>query len=74
MKNIEIKKNITIPERSFCTKKEYCDFLIKSYRLMKSCSNYFASNEDVNSLELAHLTEFRHHERYKIEKTLFLQH
>ena len=50
-----IKRQIMIFDRSVCTEQEYRDFLMISYGLIKGCGNYFAPNEDIDSLELAHL-------------------
>ena len=55
MNKTEIKRQITLFDRSTCTEQEYRDFLVTSYGLMKDCGNYFAPDEDINSLELAHL-------------------
>ena len=55
MNKTGIERQITIFDRSACTEKEYRDFLIASYGLISSCANYFAPDENINSLELAHL-------------------
>jgi hypothetical protein len=48
-------RKISIPRRSELSQEQYIDFLQSSYGLMKICRNYFAPDEDINSLELAHL-------------------
>ena len=55
MNKEKIKRQINIFDRASCTEQEYREFLTKSYSLLKNCDNYFASDEDINSLELAHL-------------------
>ncbi|HBG27707.1 MAG: hypothetical protein A2Y10_10110 [Planctomycetes bacterium GWF2_41_51] len=55
MNTSEIKRQITIFDSASCTEHEYREFLTKSYGHLKECGNYFASDEDINSLELAHL-------------------
>ena len=55
MSETEVKRQITIFDQASCTQQEYCEFLITSYDLMKDFGNYPAPDEDVNSLELAHL-------------------
>jgi len=55
MNKTKMKREIAVFERSTCTEQEYRDFLVTSYGLMKDCGNYFAPDEDINSLELAHL-------------------
>jgi len=55
MSETEIKKQINIFDRASCTELEYQNFLIESYNLIKNCGNYLASDENINSLELAHL-------------------
>ena len=55
MNKTEIKRQITIFDRSSCSEQEYRDFLITSYGLMADCGYYFTPDEDINSLELAHL-------------------
>lgn len=55
MNKTEIKRDITVFDRSACSEKEYRDFLISAYRLMADCGQYFTPDEDINSLELAHL-------------------
>jgi len=52
MNKTQIKRQITLFDRSSCTKEDYRNFLVTSYSLMR---NYFAPDEDINSLELAHL-------------------
>lgn len=54
MKN-ELKRNITIPSRSNVTVEQYKHFLKTSYELMAALPHYFAPEEDINCLELAHL-------------------
>ena len=46
---------IKIPRGSHLGEQDYRDFLEKAYCLMAGCPQYFAPDEDVNSLELAHL-------------------
>ncbi|MBN2511674.1 MAG: hypothetical protein JXB18_01935 [Sedimentisphaerales bacterium] len=55
MEKTEIKRQITVFEPSTCTEQDYREFLATSYRLMKECGHYLAPDEDINSLELAHL-------------------
>ena len=55
MTKIEMKRQISIFDQSACTEKEYRDFLITSFGLIKGCGNYLAPDEDINVLELAHL-------------------
>ena len=55
MTKTDIKRQITIFDRSVCTEQEYRDFLIASYDLMKDSGNYLTPDEDINCLELAHL-------------------
>ncbi len=55
MNDTTIKRSLNVIERSACTEKQYRDFLINSYELMKACGQYLAPDEDINSLELAHL-------------------
>ena len=52
MNKTQIKRQITLFDRSSCTEEDYRNFLVTSYSLMR---NYFAPDEDINSLELAHL-------------------
>jgi len=54
MKNNIIRK-VNIPEGSLMSEQEYKDFLIMSYELLLQTSQYLALDEDVNTLELAHL-------------------
>jgi len=55
MTKTEIKRQITIFDRSSCSEQEYRNFLIASYGFIKDCGNYLTSDETINSLELAHL-------------------
>jgi hypothetical protein len=55
MNKTKIKRQITIFDKSAWGEQEYRDFLTKSYDLMSACDNYVAPDEDINSLELAHL-------------------
>jgi hypothetical protein len=55
MNKTEIKRDITIFPRAACSEQEYRDFLITSYGLMADCGHYLTPDEDINSLELAHL-------------------
>ncbi len=55
MTDIDIKREFIIDERSKMGKSDYSDFLKESYKLLKSCPQYLCSDEDINSLELAHL-------------------
>lgn len=50
-----LKRKLSIPTRAKLSNEQYVDFLESSYELMKSCGLYFAPNEDINSIELAHL-------------------
>lgn len=49
------KRKINIPKGSMLIEKDYRRFLEDSYKLIRGCCQYFAPDEDVNSLELAHL-------------------
>jgi hypothetical protein len=49
------KRKVNIPKGSTLSEKDYRKFLENSYELMSRCGQYFAPDEDVNSLELAHL-------------------
>jgi len=51
----DLKREITINERSSMTKEEYTSFLQASYKLLAENGNYFTPDEDINCLELAHL-------------------
>ncbi len=51
----EIKRNINMFDRLSCTKEQYIEFLRASFDLMSNISLYFTPDEDINSLELAHL-------------------
>jgi len=55
MDKLNIKRAFDIPGRSPCTENQYSDFLKQSYKLMADCHYYFTPDEDINSLELAHL-------------------
>jgi hypothetical protein len=55
MVKTDLKRNITVFDRSSCTEQEYRDFLTVAYRLLEECGRYLAPDEDINSLELAHL-------------------
>ena len=55
MSKTEIKRQINVFDRSSCTERQYVDFLRESFGLMSECGQYFAPEEDINSLELAHL-------------------
>ena len=51
----DLKRKITIPERSNVSEEQYTNFLKQSYGLLEKCGQYFSPDEDINSLELAHL-------------------
>ena len=52
----DLKRKIIIPEGSKTTAQQYREFLETAYSLLKRHSLYLADNdEDINSLELAHL-------------------
>ena len=53
--DIQLKRQINIPDGSELTEQNYIEFLEKSYKLIKQCDQYFTPDEDINSLELAHL-------------------
>lgn len=55
MANEKLSRRISVPDGSTMTEREYEQFLTDSYRLMAQLPQYLASNEDINSLELAHL-------------------
>lgn len=50
-----LERKMTIPAGSMTTEEEYTKFLKDSFRLMSELPGYFAPDEDINSLELAHL-------------------
>ncbi|MEN6384239.1 MAG: hypothetical protein ABFD79_03480 [Phycisphaerales bacterium] len=50
-----IKRRLIVPDNSMVTQAEYKDFLNKAYNLIQLTGQYFTPDEDVNSLELAHL-------------------
>ena len=51
----ELKRKIRLPKGSNLSEQDYKDFLKEAYRLIARHPQYFASGEDINSLELAHL-------------------
>ncbi len=51
----ELKREMIIPERSGVSEREYAGFLQNSYALLKEHALYLTPDEDINSLELAHL-------------------
>ncbi len=51
----KIRRNINIPRGSELSEQDYIDFLTQSYQLIKQHSQYLVGDEDINSLELAHL-------------------
>jgi len=55
MSNIELLRTISIPNESVMSKLDYKKFITDSFQLMAQHSQYFASEENINSLELAHL-------------------
>ncbi|MBN1436156.1 MAG: hypothetical protein JW936_03700 [Sedimentisphaerales bacterium] len=55
MADMELKRKINIPAGSQLSEKDYIDFLLESYQLIKQCDQYLAPEEDINSFELAHL-------------------
>lgn len=55
MSKKEIKRKIEIDPQSTMTEQQYRDFLLNAYDLLSEQSIYFAPQEDINSLELAHL-------------------
>lgn len=55
MISTQIKREISIPAGSELSEHDYVEFLQRSYRLIKQCDQYFSPDEDINSLELAHL-------------------
>ncbi len=52
---MDIKRQIVVPEKSKMTVVQYKKFLTDAFCVLKGMSNYFAPDEDINSLELAHL-------------------
>jgi len=50
-----ILRKIQVPAGSALSESDYADFLRRSYQLMTRYAQYFAPEEDVNSVELAHL-------------------
>ncbi len=52
---MELKREIRVPEGSPLCGGDYRDFLQQAYELMAGCGQYFAPEEDINVLELAHL-------------------
>jgi hypothetical protein len=55
MTKTEIKRQITIFDRSSCSEQEYRKFLADSFDLILQTGQYLAPDEDINDLELAHL-------------------
>ena len=55
MSDTQLKREISVPVGSELVEQDYIEFLEKSYRLIKQCGQYLAPNEDINSIELAHL-------------------
>jgi len=51
----KLLRQISIPEGSTMNQQLYKEFLIKAYELVLERGQYFTPDEDVNSLELAHL-------------------
>jgi hypothetical protein len=52
----QISRKITVPEGSKLTVANYKDFLSRAYSSMRQdCPQYFTADENINSLELAHL-------------------
>lgn len=51
----KLTRQILIPPGSSMSKEDYERFLRDSHKLIKGCNQYLASDEDINSLELAHL-------------------
>jgi hypothetical protein len=51
----EIKRKFDIPENSDLSVEEYSTFLKDAYSLLSQFPQYLAEDEDINSLELAHL-------------------
>jgi hypothetical protein len=54
----QLKRKINVPADSDISQQEYLSFLQKSYQLMKYYCQYFSPDEDINSLELAHLIPY----------------
>jgi hypothetical protein len=52
---VELKQDLRIPHGSTMSRRQYVDFLLKAYNLIKELPSYLASAEDINCLELAHL-------------------
>lgn len=52
---VELKQNLHIPSNSILNMRQYVDFLIDAYNLMKEITSYLSPAEDINCLELAHL-------------------
>ena len=55
MSKTEFARKIVIPKGSGMSEQEYKDFLTNAYQLMAGHPLYFAPDEDINCLELAHL-------------------
>ena len=51
----KLTRKLIIPERSKMTVEQYTQFAVQSYELMAALPQYFSPDEDINSLELAHL-------------------
>ena len=54
----QLKREIKVPAGSDMNPQDYLEFLKNSYQLMRSYCQYFSPDEDINSLELAHLIPY----------------
>jgi len=54
----QLKRKINVPAGSDTNPQEYLTFLERSYQQMKQYCQYFSPDEDINSLELAHLIPY----------------
>lgn len=50
-----LQRNINLPVGSTLSASDYQQFIVKAFDLMAALPNYFAPQEDINALELAHL-------------------
>ena len=55
MTDAQLKRKINIPADSELAEQDYIEFLQQSHQLIKKCGQYLAPDENINSLELAHL-------------------
>jgi len=55
MDKLVLKRKINVFDRCSLNAKDYQDFLARAFGLMAQAPQYFSPDEDINSLELAHL-------------------